>query len=676
MEKSIKRPTAADTDEDLLKLQAEFQAEKASQKFKPAANLIRPQKKPQREPPEKYTESNVRGSAQVATKPPSKPRVPLTKARDFGRFNVRLEAVTEEPLQVLSDIQERFPGYFDVPDRCQPFVPEELSEESKEDGFPDVLDLSKYYIVPAGSEKPLLEASPGSSLFATEYDRLHGGAAKESTSSVLYVKQREDDGEAAAEDAMSAENERRIRSMTAEEIEKMRSEILERLDPRNIEFLRNRAKKRDEERKQGGEGAPPAKESKFKKQRREESAKATGTAPEVEQSQEEQNAQVAEAVRNLEVIGDGVLGKEELDPYSRLAMDAVHLDFATKALKSVIPRQEQNVLRLFDMLKEPPKGHDDSADALRKLARTRIDAIKELYLEEVQVGEKKTAMKFAKGVNPIVDGAWMFVPIRNVVDVVQLRGEVTEDDVDIVRLALLWSLLMMYERPSLFFSFSQPSDIYCRVAEVFLMGPEMFRDEVVSECVSRLISSFLLEKGRQGLLNFRLSKPIAALDAFMPFYDDLLRRYEEFATGDENFTLMVLIGAYMNASLSDALLMAYCLWSPDRHLVRQMTLSKEKARPILDHLAEWRKRYVLEVEEQHYQQYSQVLALYAAAVRDERVTASRNPTPFAIAASELGDFVRRHTSKVDSTGQSQERIREFDILVELIRTTVAGKIAL
>lgn len=44
----------------------------------------------------------------------------------------------------------------------------------------------------------------------------------------------------------------------------------------------------------------------------------------------------------------------------------------------------------------------------------------------------------------------------------------------------------------------------------------MFRDEVVSECVSRLISSFLLEKGRQGLLNFRLSKPIAALDAFMP----------------------------------------------------------------------------------------------------------------------------------------------------------------
>lgn len=46
---------------------------------------------------------------------------------------------------------------------------------------------------------------------------------------------------------------------------------------------------------------------------------------------------------------------------------------------------------------------------------------------------------------------------------------------DIVRLALLWSLLMMYERPSLFFSFSQPSDIYCRVAEVFLMGKLMER---------------------------------------------------------------------------------------------------------------------------------------------------------------------------------------------------------
>lgn len=57
---------------------------------------------------------------------------------------------------------------------------------------------------------------------------------------------------------------------------------------------------------------------------------------------------------------------------------------------------------------------------------------------------------------------------------------------------------------------------------------------------------------------------------------------------------------------------------------------------------------MLEVEEQHYQQYSQVLALYAAAVRDERVTASRNPTAFAIAASELGDFVRRHTCKAVS----------------------------
>lgn len=60
-------------------------------------------------------------------------------------------------------------------------------------------------------------------------------------------------------------------------------------------------------------------------------------------------------------------------------------------------------------------------------------------------------------------------------------------------------------------------------------------------------------------------------------YDDLLRRYEEFATGDENFTVMVLIGAYLNASITDALLMIFCLWSPERNIMRQMALSKEKA---------------------------------------------------------------------------------------------------
>jgi hypothetical protein len=654
---TIKRPNPEETVDDLLAQQHEFNATKTKQEFQPAASCIRPQKKSKNN-----VETSAKDKPQTAAKsgPTNRKLQAVVASPNYGRFNIALEAVQEESAQVLHHVTERFPGFFDCPHRCAEWDHENvISEYALDEGFPEVMDLSRYFTIPEGKDKAEYEPTEGKSIFATVFDRALGDDKDGDHATKVEDQSRQ----AVLDDSASVDNDRRIHNMSADEIERFRSEIYERLDAKNIEFLRSRGEQKSVQESE-------KKESRFKAKQR----KKQGTEGSTLLGKNEAPKRTEEAVRNLEVIGDSVLNSEELDPYSRLAMDAVHLDFATKALKSVIPRQEQNILRLFDMLKYPPNDYDDASDALRKSARARVDAIKEIYLEEIRVEENKTVTKFAPGVNPIVDGAWTFVPIRSVVDAVQSRGSVTDDDVDIVRLALLWSLLLFYERPSLFVAFSQPSDIYCRIAEIFLMGPEMFRDDIVAQCVKRLLNEFVFEKGRQGLLTFRLEKPIAALDAFIPFYEDLLRRFEEFSTGDENFSLVVLIAPYMNAAMGDALLMMGCLWAPDKHLVRQMTLSKSAAKPLLDHILEWRKRFIVDVEMQYYQQYSQVLAMYAAAVRDERITPDRNPVPFAIAASELGEFVKRHTAHMDSSN-SQERVKEFDVLVEIIRKTVQGKLS-
>lgn len=51
------------------------------------------------------------------------------------------------------------------------------------------------------------------------------------------------------------------------------------------------------------------------------------------------------------------------------------------------------------------------------------------------------------------------------------------------------------------------------------------------------------------------------------------------------------------------------------------------------------------MEEIFYERYSQVLAMYAAAIRDEKVTRERNPVVFSIASGEIGEFVKRHTAE-------------------------------
>jgi hypothetical protein len=89
---------------------------------------------------------------------------------------------------LLFNLQERFPGFFECPDRCQPYIFENGCEVySTEDGFPQTLDLSAYYKNGDNSER---QAREGMSIFSTEYERLHGNLSEGNLYKILnYIKQ-------------------------------------------------------------------------------------------------------------------------------------------------------------------------------------------------------------------------------------------------------------------------------------------------------------------------------------------------------------------------------------------------------------------------------------------------------------------------------------------------------
>lgn len=99
---------------------------------------------------------------------------------------------------------------------------------------------------------------------------------------------------------------------------------------------------------------------------------------------------------------------------------------------------------------------------------------------------------------------------------------------DIVQLALLFTVLLLEEQPRLFQLLFTPGQVYCHLAEVFLLGEcfsstsdhflgtEVFKEDTIGQCVRRLLDSYLFPKARQGLLSLRLSKGISGLDAFFP----------------------------------------------------------------------------------------------------------------------------------------------------------------
>ncbi|ULT97695.1 hypothetical protein L3Y34_005492 [Caenorhabditis briggsae] len=258
---------------------------------------------------------------------------------------------------------------------------------------------------------------------------------------------------------------------------------------------------------------------------------------------------VEEMMNELEVL-DEWAGQEDQEKYNRLATDAIQLDLTAKFSRNLAQRQQRNAVKLFDNCKFKLDAEGPS-DALLELARSQIDEIKRLYLEEHSDGHQ-VIYEFGKGVNPILDQCWSLIPIRRVLDTVERRqGHVSQDDVEICRLSILWTYMLWAERRSAFFAFAEPNDFYIHLAELFLIGPEILADDVIKKATRKLLEDYVLVQAIAGKINIRMSQKLAGLDAFMPFYEQLIKCYEQYSMGDNDFTMAILIGAYLNAPVGE-----------------------------------------------------------------------------------------------------------------------------
>ncbi|KAI6230518.1 RNA polymerase II-associated protein 1 domain containing protein [Aphelenchoides fujianensis] len=577
-----------------------------------------------------------------------------------GRFNLELETIDESRDPPIGFVHERLPGFFDHPDRCAPYeFTVGCDAYAKEDGFPAVLDLSAYFASDASGSR---KAAKGKSIFATEFDRLNGDFSNASFPEPPATDETpaSDASASSTYDQIERENERRIAEMDADELRRALAEIHERLDPATIEFLKQRSQKKKEkptvslfkQRQQkrsteakGGESRPT------------ETAEAAGDGKEARKQQaSEEKPQPKETptsadsnfIRNLEVISDDVLQSEDLAEYSRLAMDPMHMDFASKYMRSMVPLQEKNLVRLFDKLRIPPTRPLHPNDPLVEAARSRMDAIAELFLEEFVTEQGRKERRFAADVNPLVTSGWSLVPVRRLLDARAKReaagvliGEAEKskllaDDREIVELSLLWAVLLLREQPTYFnLVHGTPSEIFVRLAEVFLLGPEIFQSETIERCVAALIDEFLLPAGVRGKLEFHLTRGIAGLDTFLSFFEDLLKSFLECACGDRNFQAMILIAAYANSSYGDALTLRGILWSSTPQLVRQMTVREEEIAVLLDYVDEKLDERTRQYAVQCADSFAFLLTNYDHALRSAQVTAERNPAVWRIATRQL-----------------------------------------
>lgn len=644
----VKRPTPKETEDDILAMQSEWEASNSSRHNRPAVQIHRVAKSRASSTPQKTDdESNA---------------VPATSSRNFtgGRFFIDLDEITEEwSNQVLFDVEERNSDWLEY-DHSDELARQGCrnSQYSAEDGFPDVLDLSAYYRKDAEVKRT---ASEGKSFFAAEFDRLHG-RIEDAPPFADHETQNEE------EDDYELQNDRYLASLDEEKINELRKEIAEKLAPDKISFLKQRHQMKPKTTVKAG----LKKVSKYKASRE---SKSDAPQSSVESPVPPTTPPVLkDMLDQLEVL-DEYSDRSNEEKYNRLATDAVQLDFITKCMRSVGSRQQKNALKLFDNCKIAPSG---CMDNLLELARSRIDEIKELYLEEIKSGEK-TFLQFAYGLNPLVDGSWMLVPVRRVLDAIHKREELgntktCEDDLEIVRLALLWTLLLHDEKPTAFFAFANPNDTYVRLAEVLLIGPNVLADNVISSCYSRILTGYILKAAVDGRLRLRMGSRIAGLDAFMPFFEDLLIHFEQYSLGDVGFARTLLIGAYLNSAINESMECRFAIWDPKRNTARQMTIKMTDAADIMEHIRLLSSEQASELEEQHYVRYTSLLGAYAASIRDGKVTRDRNPVMFAIASEELGRFVLRHSHQ--DLCRDKSKAKEFDVLVEIIRGTLQGTLQL
>ncbi|CAP20644.1 Protein CBG23910 [Caenorhabditis briggsae] len=592
---SIKRPTASETDDDLQQMQEEWS--KIAQK--PSVEVHRMKKRT------KMAENELKKAENPSETPGNSNLAPKIDKNGSARFQIDLDD-DQTAKGVLFPIQEHF---LDLAGNSN-FAENSNFEYSKDDGFPEPLDLSAYF----KSGRSLDQS--GRSFFAQEFDRIHGDLAENLDEKSDFLA--ENLAENPKNPDFRAENEQYLKSLDPQKIDNLMAEIKERFDPQILEFLKNRGAKKAEN--------PPGhapKISKFKAQRLKKGAEpiqkgaelpqtTTGKGAELPQTADDRDKplekgaepitkNVEEMMNELEVL-DEWAGQEDQEKYNRLATDAIQLDLTAKFSRNLAQRQQRNAVKLFDncKFKLDAEGPSDAllvlasyanlrrfqpflsyvelvlrsfstdfspifspsdallegpSDALLELARSQIDEIKRLYLEEHSDGHQ-VIYEFGKGVNPILDQCWSLIPIRRVLDTVERRqGHVSQDDVEICRLSILWTYMLWAERRSAFFAFAEPNDFYIHLAELFLIGPEILADDVIKKATRKLLEDYVLVQAIAGKINIRMSQKLAGLDAFMPFYEQLIKCYEQYSMGDNDFTMAILIGAYLNAPVGERILL-------------------------------------------------------------------------------------------------------------------------
>ncbi|VDK56758.1 unnamed protein product [Cylicostephanus goldi] len=162
----VKRPSAAETEDDILAMQNEWEAKKGNF-IKPSVEIHRLKKKTTQPPSE--------NSKPAPKKPKTVESVKAMPARNFeegGRFFIDLERIDEElSSQILYNVEERNADWLES-DHSDEIARQgfEKLRYSADDGFPDVLDLSAYY----KKDVDVKRSAGGKSFFAAEFDRLHG----------------------------------------------------------------------------------------------------------------------------------------------------------------------------------------------------------------------------------------------------------------------------------------------------------------------------------------------------------------------------------------------------------------------------------------------------------------------------------------------------------------------
>ncbi|KAK6041136.1 RPAP1-like protein, partial [Cooperia oncophora] len=472
----VKRPSAGETEDDILAMQAEWEASR-TRSNKASVQIHRVKKGPPAQKPSPKKSPVASSTSSRAFREGGLWRVIALEA---CRFVIDLEKITEEwSNRVLFDVEERNSDWLksDHRDELARQKLEKL-QYSADDGFPEERRCGRNRS--AGTKTALICAE-----CSIDYE----------------LTSIPDEPVPSEDDNFELENDKYLASLDEGKINELKMEIAEKIDKNTIAFLKDRHKKKSK----AADSKPRV--SKFKASRATAVPLKPPFAEELKESQPEAPPPppvVQDMLDQLEVLEE-FADRSDQEKYNRLATDAFQLDFTTKCLRSVAPRQQKNAVKLFDSCKIATTSR---ADPLLELARSRIDNIKELYLEEVKSGEQ-TFFQFANGVNPLVDGSWTLVPVRRVLDAMTQI---------LFALPLLWTLLLHDERLTAFLAFAEPNDVYVRLAEVLLIGPEVLADDVIASCYSRILSGYVQKAAIEGRLCLRMDSRVAGLDAFMPLW--------------------------------------------------------------------------------------------------------------------------------------------------------------